>query len=189
MLVTNLDASYFKQTVPYLILLATLLFMSQPLLSRWVGVGKHHEAPSRLTLVGIVVFQFFVAIYGGYFGAGIGILMLSALSLMGFEDIHRMNALKTLLAAVINTVSVALFIAYGKVVWHFGLVMAVAAIAGGYAGAAGARHRTAPWCAGLSARLASACRRTTSPNRWAGSLELASLASVDLQELDFKNQI
>jgi uncharacterized protein len=140
LLVTNLNETYFKHTVPYLILLATLLFMSQPLLSRWVGVGMHHAAPSRVTLAGIITFQFFVAIYGGYFGAGIGILMLSALSLMGFDDIHRMNALKTLLAAVINTVSVVLFIAYGKVVWQFGLVMAVAAILGGYAGASGARR-------------------------------------------------
>jgi uncharacterized membrane protein YfcA len=140
LLVTQLDESYFLRTVPYLILLATLLFMGQPLLSKWVGIGTSHAAPTPLTIVGIVVFQFFVAIYGGYFGAGIGILMLSALSLMGFTDIHRMNALKTLLAVCINTVSVLLFIWYGKVVWHYGLAMAVAAILGGYMGALGARR-------------------------------------------------
>jgi uncharacterized protein len=140
LLVTNLDESYFKLTVPYLILLATILFMSQPLVSKWLGAGVSRAAPSRLTVVGIVLFQFFVAIYGGYFGAGIGILMLSALSLMGLEDIHQMNALKTLLAACMNAVSVLLFLAFGKVVWQYGLVMAVAAILGGYAGAAGARR-------------------------------------------------
>jgi uncharacterized membrane protein YfcA len=140
LLVILLDEKYFKQTVPYLILAATLLFMGQPLMSRWIGVGKHHSTPSGLTLAGILAFQFLVAVYGGYFGAGIGILMLSALSLMGFEDIHRMNALKTLLAAIINTVSVVIFIASGKVVWQYGLAMAVAAIAGGYAGASSARR-------------------------------------------------
>ncbi len=140
LLVTQLDESYFQRTVPYLILLATLLFMGQPLLSKWVGIGTSHAAPTPLTIGGIMIFQFFVAIYGGYFGAGIGILMLSALSLMGFTDIHRMNALKTLLAVCINTVSVLLFIWYGKVVWHYGLAMAATAIVGGFIGAAGARR-------------------------------------------------
>jgi uncharacterized membrane protein YfcA len=140
LLVTQLPASYFQLTVPYLILLATLLFMGQPLLSRSVGIGTSHAVPTPMTMAAIIVFQFFVAIYGGYFGAGIGILMLSALSLMGFDDIHRMNALKTLLAACINTVSVLLFVWYGKVIWQYGLVMAVAAIIGGYIGALGARR-------------------------------------------------
>lgn len=140
LLVTQLPEHYFQRTVPYLILLATLLFMAQPLVSRWVGIGAIHAAPTRITIAAIIIFQFFVAIYGGYFGAGIGILMLSALSLMGFNDIHRMNALKTLLAVCINAVSVLLFVWHGKVVWQFGLVMAVAAIAGGYLGAAWARR-------------------------------------------------
>ena len=140
LLVTQLPESYFQRTVPFLILLATLLFMGQPLLSRWMGIGASHTAPGPTTIAAMVVFQFFVAIYGGYFGAGIGILMLSALSLMGFTDIHRMNALKTLLAACINTVSVLLFVWYGKVVWHYALAMAGAAILGGYLGAHGARR-------------------------------------------------
>jgi uncharacterized protein len=140
LLVTELDPKYFQLTVPYLILLATLLFMSQPLLARWVGIGKSQAEPKQKTLVALVVFQFLVAIYGGYFGAGIGILMLSALSLMGVTDIHRMNALKTLLAGCINTVSVLVFICYGKVDWHYGLAMAAAAIVGGYTGASVARR-------------------------------------------------
>ena len=140
LLVTELDPKYFQRTVPYLILLATLLFMSQPLVGRWLGIGKSQAEPKRTTLVALVIFQFFVAIYGGYFGAGIGILMLSALSLMGVTDIHRMNALKTLLAGCINTVSVLVFICYGKVDWQYGLAMAAAAIVGGYAGASVARR-------------------------------------------------
>ncbi len=75
-----------------------------------------------------------------YFGAGIGILMLSALGLIGLGDIHRMNALKTLLGACINGVSVAVFVAERKVEWRYALSMAVAAIVGGYLGARVARR-------------------------------------------------
>ena len=74
-------------------------------------------------------------VYGGYFGAGIGILMLAALGLLGFTDIHKMNAVKNLLAVSINGVAAAYFIASGKVYWTDVLVMTFAAIAGGYSGA------------------------------------------------------
>jgi uncharacterized membrane protein YfcA len=130
----------FEQLVPWLILLATVLFLSQPLLTRWTGIGKPHQQPSPVVFAGIVFFQFLVALYGGYFGAGIGILMLSSLSLMGVEDIHRMNALKSLLASAINGMSVVLFIIYDKVSWKFTIPMIVAAIAGGFLGASVARR-------------------------------------------------
>jgi len=81
------------------------------------------------------VFQFFVAVYGGYFGAGIGILMLAALAMMGIADIHEMNAVKTLLAAVINGVSAAIFIGSGNVQWPFAVAMGASSVVGGYAGA------------------------------------------------------
>jgi uncharacterized protein len=139
-LVTDLPEKYFRLTVPYLILVATLLFMSQPLLSRLVGLGASQGPPKRSALVAIITFQFLVAIYGGYFGAGIGILMLSALSLMGVSDIHLMNALKTILAAVINSVSVIVFVCHDLVEWRYGIVMALAAILGGYTGASTARR-------------------------------------------------
>ena len=80
----------------------------------------------------LVVFQFFVAVYGGYFGAGIGILMLAALGLMGVGDINRMNAIKTILASCINGISVVVFALRLEVVWSYALPMAVAAIVGGY---------------------------------------------------------
>src|SRR5205807_3656645 len=134
-LVTELDPKYFEALVPWLLLTAAALFLFQPAIARLTGIGKSHELPNSRTRFGIIAFQFLVAVYGGYFGAGIGILMLSSLSLMGISDIHEMNALKTLLAVVINGVSVAIFI-YGKIVnWRYALVMAVAAIAGGYCGA------------------------------------------------------
>ena len=139
LLLTWLDPEYFEALVPWLVLIATLLFLLQPTLSRLAGIGHEHAPPNGWTVAGVVVFQFGVAVYGGYFGAGIGILMLSALSLMGLGDIHRMNALKTILAACINGVSVVVFIMGQIVAWRYALVMAVAAIAGGYLGARLAR--------------------------------------------------
>ena len=139
MLVVSYPSKIFESLVPWLILLATLLFMLQPVITEWTGIGKPHEAPSRRTQIGIVAFQFLVALYGGYFGAGIGILMLSSLALMGSSDIHRMNAVKSLLASLINGTSVTLFIWQHKVNWPLALPMIVAGIIGGFAGASLAR--------------------------------------------------
>lgn len=139
-LVVSYPAKTFQLLVPWLILLATLLFMLQPLITRWTGIGQAHTAPTLGTKLGIVVFQFAVALYGGYFGAGIGILMLSSLALMGSSDIHRMNAIKSLLASLINGTSVAMFVWQQKVDWHLALPMIVAGIVGGSAGATFARR-------------------------------------------------
>jgi hypothetical protein len=105
------------------------------MLRRSRSVTVRHDAPSPGTVTGLMLFQFGVAIYGGYFGAGIGILMLSSLALMGVGDMHRMNALKTVLAGCINGVSVVVFVADRKVHWKFALPMALAAVLGGYLGA------------------------------------------------------
>ncbi len=136
-----LSPELFKAAVPWLILTAAALFALQPQIARWTGLGAAHSGvPSRSMLAGAVVFQFCVAVYGGYFGAGIGILMLSALAMMGLDDIHRMNAVKTLLNAIINGTSVVVFVASGTVNWPFALVMAVTAALGGYVGARTARR-------------------------------------------------
>jgi uncharacterized membrane protein YfcA len=135
LLVTRLPESLFAALVPWLILTATLLFMLQPTIARLTGIGRGHGEPRASTKVGVVVFQFFVAVYGGYFGGGIGILMLSALALMGLSDIHQMNAAKTILAGMMNGISAAVFIAEGKVVWPYAGAMAVSSILGGYLGA------------------------------------------------------
>jgi uncharacterized membrane protein YfcA len=84
--------------------------------------------------------QFLVAIYGGYFGAGIGILMLSGLGLMGLSDIHAMNGLKNFLAVCINGVSVVVFAVHGAIDWRFAGLMAPAAILGAYLGSRLARR-------------------------------------------------
>ncbi|HET9228981.1 MAG TPA: sulfite exporter TauE/SafE family protein [Thermoanaerobaculia bacterium] len=122
----------FQMLAPILILFATVLFMLRGFLARRFAPS---EGPSITKWVVAAVLQFGVAVYGGYFGAGIGILMLAALGFMGVGDIHRMNAVKTFLAATINTASVVEFVRVGLVDWHYAGVMALSAVAGGYAGA------------------------------------------------------
>jgi uncharacterized membrane protein YfcA len=140
LLVTRLPPRYFALLVPWLILTATLLFLLQPAITRVFGIGRPHAEPRTGARAAVVLFQLLVAVYGGYFGAGIGILMLSSLSLMGLGDIHRMNAAKTILAVFINGVSVAVFVADGVVEWRYAAIMAVSAVVGGYLGAAYGRR-------------------------------------------------
>lgn len=140
LLVTEFPESYFNVLVPWLILTAALLFLLQPTLTRLTGAGKPHAPPSAGAVAAVAVFQFLVAIYGGYFGAGIGILMISSLSLMGVSDIHHANALKTFLAACINGVSVVVWVIEDKVRWDVVPGMVIAAIVGGYLGARVARR-------------------------------------------------
>ena len=143
LLVTELPSRYFDLMVPWLILTASLLFLIQPVLAR--HFPPHSSGlPSGGMQAAVVCFQLLVAIYGGYFGAGIGILMLSSLSFMGIADIHRTNALKTILAAAINGMSVILFAWKGMVVWSLALPMMIGAIAGGY-GAAFVGRRLPRW--------------------------------------------
>ncbi len=141
----------FAELVPWLILTAAVLFVVQAPLSKWVkrraaeeGAHPDHE-PGWFTQVLVIGFQFLVAVYGGYFGAGIGILMLSALGFMGVGDIHRMNAVKTFLAAGINAAAVVKFVGDGLVDWKLAWPMAVAAVVGGYAGARVARRLPASY--------------------------------------------
>lgn len=145
LLVTRLSPEVFAALVPWLILSATTLLVVQPLLIRSKAVviatdGKVIESsvPGDVTprrLAGMLLLQFLIAIYGGYFGAGIGILMLSGLSLMGLSNIHQMNGLKCLLAGAINCVAVVVFIWEGKVHWPYALAMMAASVVGGYSAA------------------------------------------------------
>jgi uncharacterized protein len=126
---------YFNLIIPWLLLTASLLFLAQPSLTRWFPAHRESGRASIRVEAAVVIFQFFVAVYGGYFGAGIGILMLTSLSFMGVGEIHRINAVKTILAAVINGVSIVVFIVEDKIDWRYAPVMAVASIFGGYYGA------------------------------------------------------
>lgn len=135
LLVLLLEESVFARLIPWLILLAAVLFALQPLAGRLLRRKEHPKAPAAATLSAIVFGQFLIAIYGGYFGAGIGILMLSSLAFLGLDSIHQANALKTFLAMCINGTAALLFIWDGKVHWPYALAMAAAAILGGYVGA------------------------------------------------------
>src|SRR5256712_3810077 len=126
----------FERLVPFLILGATLLLAFQEAISsRLNSVAREHQNPTRAWVIFVFTFQLLVGLYGGYFGAGMGILMLAALGLIGLTDVHQMNGLKNLLAICINGIAAIYFAFLGAVLWHDAAIMAVAAIAGGFAGA------------------------------------------------------
>ena len=125
----------FAQQVPFLILFATLLFMSNGVINKRLHLGSLEGKPTKRWWTGAIVFQFFSAIYGGYFGAGNGILMLAAMGLLGLNDLHRANGIKNFLGICINSIAVVSFAYAGLVVWPDALAMAVGALAGGYFGA------------------------------------------------------
>src|SRR5580700_5170720 len=132
--------SLFDALVPFLILFATLLFMAQEPIQRKLKTANAAAHTSGRWLAGAMLFQLFVALYGGYFGAGIGILMLAALSILGLSDIHQMNGLKNFFALCINGVAAIYFMFAHMVEWPYVLIMAIGAIAGGYGGALIARR-------------------------------------------------
>jgi len=126
----------FMRFVPYLFLLATLLLIFGKRLAMWMEAAfRTSKQPRWLIVLGTNFFQFLIALYGGFFGAGIGIMMLALLTMLRMEDIHAMNALKTLLNAAINGAAVVTFIAAGVVLWPQALVMLAGAVLGGYGGA------------------------------------------------------
>jgi len=140
LLLRRTPASVFDHLVPFLILFATLLFTVQEAIQRRLKTAKPGAHHSTKWLVGALLFQLLVGLYGGYFGAGIGILMLAALSIMGLTDIHEMNSLKVIFGGSINGIAAAYFIWAGMVDWPNVLVMAIGAILGGWGGAGTARR-------------------------------------------------
>jgi uncharacterized membrane protein YfcA len=136
-LLTRTPESVFDRLVPFLILFATVLFSAQAFFVRIFRLEARHasHAVSMQWLIGAMVFQFAVSIYGGYFGAGIGILMLASLGILGFEDIHEMNVVKGVLAFAINVVAAGYFIFSGLIDWPAAIVVAAGGIIGGYSGA------------------------------------------------------
>jgi uncharacterized membrane protein YfcA len=132
-LLLSTSEQVFAKLVPFLLLGATAVFafgmvMPQQTEKPWLGAS------------GVLTAQVFVAIYGGYFGGGIGILMLAALTLYGLRDIVLMNSLKIALATLMNLTATAVFLFSGKIFWTEAAVMAAGSIAGGFLGAhAGSR--------------------------------------------------
>jgi uncharacterized protein len=133
-------AAIFETLLPYLLLIATLLFTFSGPVTRKLHMRRIEKAPlGTKQLISVTIAQFIIAIYGGYFGGGIGILMLAALALMGLENIHVMNGLKSVLATCINGVAVVTFVIAGIVRWPEAILMVVGAVVGGYGGAYYAR--------------------------------------------------
>ncbi|WP_415035079.1 sulfite exporter TauE/SafE family protein [Azonexus sp.] len=135
----------FSRLIPWLLLLATVLFAFSPQLSRLLAGRRATAASAHQVGPGGLLFQFVVSIYGAFFGAGMGILMLAALAIQGFEDMHEINALKNWLSAVIYSVAVATFVIAGAISWPHTLVMLLTGTLGGYWGARLARRIPAQW--------------------------------------------
>jgi uncharacterized membrane protein YfcA len=150
-LLLHTPSATFSRIVPWLILFATALFAAQGPIMGALPQSPLRADPNRpaapLSIashpqwaVGAAIFQFVVAVYGGYFGAGMGIITLAALGLLGITDIFQMNGLKNALVFAINAVAAAYFILHAEVRWGDAAVLGLGAIAGGWGGAAVARR-------------------------------------------------
>jgi uncharacterized membrane protein YfcA len=133
-------APLFDRLVPFLILFASVLFTIQAPIQKRLRERSGGSAPKEIWLPGALAVNALVAIYGGYFGAGMSIMMLSSLGLLGMTDILQMNSLSSLFSLCVNGVAAGIFIGARMVDWRYVLPMTVAAIIGGY-GAAGLARR------------------------------------------------
>jgi uncharacterized protein len=136
-------SSVFDRLVPFLILFATVLFMTQARVQRSLGTATKGRRGAKW-FAAAMLFQLCVGLYGGYFGAGIGILMLAALGILGLKEIHEMNALKVVLGGAVNGIAAVYFVAARMVNWQYVLIMVAGALAGGYGGAGAARKAGGP---------------------------------------------
>ena len=143
-LLLRTPAHTFMRVLPWLMLGATLLFIFGKKLAGNRASSVAHGATTA-TIAGAVVFELVVAVYGGYFGGGIGIVNLAMLSAVGMTDIHAMNALKSVLGVAINGVAALVFIVKGAIYWPQAMVMIAGALLGGYFGAHYAQKLPQAW--------------------------------------------
>ena len=127
----------FLEMVPWLLLGATLLFLfSKPVANAFRKLSRSaHSGHNRKALILATLLQMIISIYIGFFGAGAGILMLALFAILGIENIHTLNGMKSLLATVCNGIAIITFVIAGAIVWPQALLMTVGASIGGYAGA------------------------------------------------------
>jgi uncharacterized membrane protein YfcA len=133
----------FMRIVPWLLLGATLLFLFSPRITAWIRARANLKAGEsvggsgtpRSMMAGVLFLELIVSMYVGYFGAGVGILFLSLLALMGLEDIHTLNGMKTLLVSIVNGTALLTFVFAHVIVWPQAVLMLVGALIGGYGGA------------------------------------------------------
>ncbi|HEX6512211.1 MAG TPA: TSUP family transporter [Chloroflexota bacterium] len=140
LLLLRTPPAIFELSVPFLLLAATLMFALNPFVASRLGGkdGPPRIGPGRVALTTGLVFL--IAVYGGYFGGGIGILILAALGLLGLTDFHEMNAFRLIMSCSANAVAVVVFALAGAVAWPQASLMLVGAIAGGYGGATVAKR-------------------------------------------------
>ncbi len=143
-LLLRTPANTFLHVLPWLMLGATLLFVFGGRLARGSKSGLAHDASTTAIAVA-AIFELVVAVYGGYFGGGVGIMNLAMLAVLGMTDIHAMNALKVVLGGIINGVAVVTFMLARAVAWKAGAIMTAGAIVGGYFGAHYAQKLPQAW--------------------------------------------
>ncbi|MGH8728670.1 MAG: sulfite exporter TauE/SafE family protein [Burkholderiales bacterium] len=140
-LATVISNGAFAKLIPFLLLLATLLFAFGDSLSTWVSRYGELSRPNLLSRS----LEFVIAIYGGFFGAGLGVILMAGLLMLGVHDMQANNALKNLLGAVANSAAVVVFAVSGIVSWPHTAVAFTGAIIGGLLGARFARWLSATW--------------------------------------------
>jgi uncharacterized protein len=139
----------FLWLLPWLMLFACLLFSFGPAISKRLRSGRAVKDGGARSYVLGAILQLAIALYGGYFGGGMGIMMLAVWSVLGMTNVHAMNGLKGLLGVIINGTAIVAFIVAGKIVWGPGLVMVVGATLGGYGAARLARRIDPKWVRGF----------------------------------------
>jgi uncharacterized membrane protein YfcA len=144
LLLIKTPAQTFLRVLPWLLLGATLLFAFGRYVSNYIAGGISHDS-SNAGIAGASIFELAVAVYGGYFGGGIGIMNLAMLAALGMTDIHEMNLLKVILGGVINGVAAITFIVTKAIVWPQAIVMTLGAIVGGYSSAHYAQKLPQSW--------------------------------------------
>jgi hypothetical protein len=127
----TLPAQAFEVIVPVLIAVACILVVAQPRLSSWLGGRRRHPHGGPWLWLGVLV----SGVYGGYFGAAQGVVLLALLGIFLNEDLQRVNAVKNVLAGIVNTAAALLFIAVAHVNWWVALCIAVGSTIGGFLGA------------------------------------------------------
>ena len=141
-----LPAGVFKAVVPVLIGLACVLVAVQPRLSRWLA--SRRSRPAAHGGVPLFATVFLTGVYGGYFGAAQGVLLIALLAIFIHDDLQRLNAVKNVLAALVNGVAAVLFIIFAHVAWGAAGILAAGAIVGGQLGSTVGRRLPAPWLRG-----------------------------------------
>jgi uncharacterized membrane protein YfcA len=139
------SADLFKKLLPYLLLSATLIFTFSEPLKKWLQFQSKKTISESPPLFILLLTQLAIAIYGGFFGAGLGILMLATLTFLGIKNIHTMNAFKAFLGSCINGIAIIPFIFAGVILWHQAILMAVGGSLGSYLCAHYARRLDPRW--------------------------------------------